>query len=160
MKKFFKVGVAMLLAAAMILSTAACGKGGNEGGSGNYDDEIDLAVTPYKYTPDTVQALTEGHMTERPSYALAEGAGVEEQRKMAIQAMWDELTFKWTTTKGFTYQKSGAAEGHSIEKLRQSIATQRHSIATIGRGNAGFCSEAQRLGTVWFRAGTVWLGIP
>lgn len=115
MKKFFKVGAAMLLAAAMILSTAACGKGGNEGGSGNYDDEIDLAVTPYKYTPDSVQALTEGHMTERPSYALAEGAGVEEQRKMAIQAMWDELTFKWTTTKGFTYQKSGAAEGKIFE---------------------------------------------
>ena len=52
--------------------------------------------------------MIQNPMTEAPCYALEEGASTNEMREMAIKAMYDELTFKWTPSERFTYRKTGS----------------------------------------------------
>ena len=105
MKKFLSI----VLVLAMALSMAACG-GKTEGAK----TEGGEATEETKYTPDAHQA-TVNNPTKWPCYALEEGAGVDEMRAAAVQAMRDELTVKWTPVQHFSYAKTGAGDKYDYQ---------------------------------------------
>ena len=56
-------------------------------------------------------------MKEAPSYVASENASPEELRKIAVQAMHDELSIQWFTPKTIHYNKEGAVSGKNFEFL-------------------------------------------
>ena len=90
MKKVF----AIMLAALMVLSMAACG--GEE-------------ATPTKpQVLDPTGFVVPSPMTERPVYTVSENPTPRELREVAVQAMHDMLSIQWSVPNGFQYNKTGA----------------------------------------------------
>ena len=102
MKNKMKSIMAVLLVLTALLLTA-CG-----GGNSSSDDEIDVYEAALNYEKNSNQAVVYTPLSERPNYALEEGASIEEMRDMAVKVMYDELSFLWTPLTSFTYTKTGA----------------------------------------------------
>lgn len=99
-----KKGLIFLLTATLIgASLAGCGGKTN---NNETESEATEEVETYEQAPN--QAVVNNPYKEAPSYVLAEGASTDEMREMAIQAMHDELSVKWTPTQHFEYNKSGS----------------------------------------------------
>lgn len=60
------------------------------------------------YETKPTQAFINAPLKVRPTYALEEGATIEEMRDTSIRAMADELTIPWAPNQDFMYQKKSA----------------------------------------------------
>lgn len=80
------------------------------GFSGCGEEEVDVYEEKLSYTKNANQAWVFEPMSETPCYKLEEGASVEEMRQMAVKAMYDEISFRWTPLESFSYKKTGAGE--------------------------------------------------
>ena len=98
MKKPLKIVLSAALVAVITLIS----------GCGSNVEEIDVIEKSLSYKKNSNQATVYTPMSERPNYALKEGATVAEMREMAVKAMYDEISFLWTPLKSFTYTKTGA----------------------------------------------------
>ncbi len=99
MKKTIKTVFSAFLVA-LITFISGCGS----------TNEVDVLEKRLSYKRNSNQAAVYTPMSERPNYALKEGASVEEMREMAVKVMYDELSFLWTPLESFTYTKTGAGE--------------------------------------------------
>ena len=106
--------ISVLLVLAMVLM-AGCG------GAGSTEAPTEPVETTPAYTPNPAQATVNNPMTEIPNYSLPEGASVAEMRAMAVQAMHDSLTVKWTPIQNFSYKKAGSGDSYNYQFSASSV---------------------------------------